>query len=138
MGNRKRVPRRLVPLVVAVLATAYACSAQPAKPRGELPEWLVAKISGYEAGPAREAPIEIWQISYQGRPAFFFISPCCDRFNPLFSLSGENICSPSGGFSGSGDGKCPKPIDRGTEPRFVWSHPASPSQTHVPPRLGSE
>lgn len=36
--------------------------------------------------------------------------PCCDQMHPLYRLDGTYFCSPSGGFTGGGDGKCPQDI----------------------------
>lgn len=136
MSNYQRVLSSS--LLASGFLVAWAGPAQPAKPPVEVPRWLVVKMSEFEARPPAEVPIEIWRITYQGKPAFFFIAPCCDRLNPLFSVSGEKICSPSGGFTGAGDGNCPKPVDSGTQPTFIWAHHASPHRPRVPPRFGRE
>jgi len=114
-----------------------AC-AQSSSIQTERPAWLSAKIGEYESGPARQAPIEIWQLMHKGQIAYYFVSPCCDQYNPLFAASGQILCNPSGGFSGGGDGKCPKPADPGSKVNFVWAHPKSGSHEHRPPRLGNE
>src|SRR5574343_321169 len=96
-----------------------------------LPEWLVAKLKQFDQMPEREAPIEIWQIQHGGSPAYYFVSPCCDQYNPLYSQQGRVLCHPTGGIVGRGDGKCPKPADRGSSARFVWKFPsAAPRELH--------
>src|SRR6185295_10949660 len=103
----------------------------------EVPEWLATKIAEFEARPAGEAPVEIWRITHRGQPAYYFISPCCDAGNPLFSASGEEICYPDGGFSGHGDGKCPAPRDSYTDAVLVWAaHPAV--QPRLAPTFGKD
>lgn len=100
-----------------------------------LPEWLRGKIGQFEALPPDRAPLGIWQITHKGQPAFYLLSPCCDQYNPLFSAEGNEVCNPSGGFTGRGDGKCPNPMDQGTKATLVWSHPAAASLTDEPPGL---
>lgn len=139
---------RFVPAIALLLAAlGSGCAAgdprpQPssssssaATPPASLPEWLRIKIGQYEALPADRAPLGIWRITHNGQPAYYSYSPCCDQYNPLFDAEGSEICNPSGGFTGRGDGKCPEPMDRGTKAALVWSHPASTSQTDDPPGL---
>lgn len=102
-----------------------------------LPEWLRTKIGQYEALPIDRAPLGIWRITRNGQPAYYVQSPCCDQFNPLYDAVGTEICSPSGGLTGRGDGKCPTPMDPGTAARKVWSHPSAPTQSDEPPGLPS-
>ena len=118
-------------LLISVLLTGGALShAQENTAPTPLPGWLAAKIAEYEAmsvrDAARGAPIEIWRIQHKGQPAYYFISAGYDQYDPLFSATGQQLCSPSGGFSGFGDGKCPKPVDKGSKVDFVWAHPKAP------------
>jgi hypothetical protein len=75
--------------------------------------WLKAEIKQYDAQ-------QVWKFQHKGEPAYFIQSGCCDQYDPVFSASGKYICSPSGGFEGSGDGKCPWPADPGTKITLVW------------------
>ncbi len=102
-----------------------------------MPDWLRARIAIYERQPVRQAPGTIWRITHQGAPAFYVVSPCCDQFNPLLDAGGREICSPSGGFTGAGDGKCPRPMDPGTDAIRLWVHPQQPDPPATPPGLGT-
>ena len=140
MQRQNRAARFVLAMSMAVLCGSCAQSEPRASQQSDpaassLPEWLRAKIVQFEALPADRAPQGIWRITYNGQPAFYLQSPCCDQYNPLFSAQGNEICNPSGGFTGRGDGKCPKPMDQGTQASFVWSHPAATSQTDDPPGL---
>lgn len=112
-----------------------ASTSQPSPSSTSLPEWLRVKIGQYEALPADRAPLGIWRITHKGQPAYYMQSPCCDQFNPLYDAAGAEICNPSGGFTGRGDGKCPTPMDPGTEAKRVWSHFSATSQSDDPPGL---
>lgn len=104
----------------------------------KLPEWLATQIAQYEAGPAEGVPMEIWKISYKGKPAFYIRSACCDALNPLLNYKGEEICSPDGGFTGHGSGICPVTSDFDSPAEFLWSHPAARPYEKVRPILGPQ
>ena len=142
--QRQSRTARFVPAMTMFLAMLCASCAEsdprapaprPDSSSTSLPEWLRMKIGEFETLPADRAPLGIWRITHNGQPAFYLVSPCCDQYNPLFSVEGSEICNPSGGFTGKGDGKCPKPMDQGTRAALVWSHPASAPQTDEPPGL---
>lgn len=150
--QRQRRAARFVPATTMLLAVLCVSCAEgdprpsspsnsvPTAPQPDpsttaLPEWLRVKIGQFEALPADRAPLGVWRITHNGQPAFYVLSPCCDQYNPLLSAEGNEICNPSGGFTGRGDGKCPRPMDQGTKAALVWSHPAAASQSDDPPGL---
>ena len=92
--------------------------------------WLEAEIKEYDAQ-------EVWQLQHKGQPAYFIRSGCCDQYDPVFSESGEYICSPSGGMMGVGDEKCPlAPLaDPGTEITRIWPESTAPGEKIVVPPL---
>ena len=47
------------------------------------------------------------ECTYEGKKVYYTISECCDRYNPIHDEDGKYICSPDGGFDGTGDGRCP-------------------------------
>ena len=52
-------------------------------------------------------PDKIMSYKYKGKTVYLAVMPCCDQMNLLLDSQGIQICAPSGGFSGHGDGKCP-------------------------------
>jgi len=59
------------------------------------------------------------ECTYKGKKVYYTISPCCDQLNPIYDEDGKYICSPDGGFNGTGDGKCPDiPAECKRNPRF--------------------
>ena len=139
--HRQNRAGRFASVMTLLLATLCGSCAE-GEPRAEsppdssssspLPGWLLTKIVQFDAD---HAPLGVWRITHHGQPAYYLLSPCCDQYNPLFSAEGREICNPSGGFTGRGDGICPKPMDPGTKATLVWSHPAATSQTDDPPGL---
>ena len=92
--------------------------------------WLKGKIKEHEAQ-------EVWQFQRNGHAAYFIVSGCCDGYNPVYSASGEYICSPSGGNQGSGDDQCPTIAlaDAGTKITRIWPDTTTPGQRLVAPPL---
>ena len=62
--------------------------------------------------------------------------PCCDFFNPVLDMEGNEICSPSGGIAGHGDGNCYK-AGFGIPETLVWAHSRSGARERVPPQLAT-
>jgi hypothetical protein len=56
-------------------------------------------------------PIQIDIYEWKGETVYFTTSDCCDQYNELFTSACVPICAPSGGKTGTGDGKCPTFFD---------------------------
>jgi len=53
------------------------------------------------------APIQVDEYLYKDKKVYLAIAQCCDFFNLLYDENCKEICAPTGGFTGKGDGKCP-------------------------------
>lgn len=92
-------------------------SVPSAGPESSLVDKLVAqfkKSQGY-------APESIVRYEYQGKKVYLVIAPCCDHYNMLYSDKGEEICAATGGFAGSGDGRCPDFSKSAKKEVEVWT-----------------
>lgn len=67
--------------------------------------------------------VAITRYKYQGRYVYFGLSDCCDMYNLLFDNTCQTLCSPSGGFSGGGDGRCANFFKEATEKTEIWQKP---------------
>jgi hypothetical protein len=67
----------------------------------ELTEWMKEKIvkSDFKA---------IFRYDIDGKTYYGLSSSGKDMLYPLYDAAGSYVCSPSGGFFGQGDGKCPE------------------------------
>ena len=93
---------------LAVLAALSACNAPShAANAGALPTWLQERLAIYEAAGRQSPVIAVHAWTYKGQTVYEMLAGCCDRFNELYDASGRYLCAPSGGFTGTGDGKCP-------------------------------
>jgi len=77
-------------------------------------------VSQYDAG-ASGPTEEIWRYRYRGRTVYYFPPKCCDIPSILLDEMGETLCSPDGGLTGSGDGKCPDFFEKRRSGKLVWS-----------------
>jgi hypothetical protein len=92
-------------VLVAYLALGYRRLPDPI-PAGS-PAWMAALILREEAGPAANPPASLSKCTYGGQTVYYLPPRCCDVGSVLYSETGDAICSPDGGFTGRGDGKCP-------------------------------
>jgi len=65
-------------------------------------------------------PKEVWRYTYKNQVVFLVVPDCCDQYISVYSSQCDLICSPSGGFSGKGDGKCPDFYQEAKEGLLLW------------------
>ena len=82
-----------------------------------VPDCIRDLIESIQSEPVRNPPASVWQFEYGGAIVYYVPPYCCDRPSMLYSEECTFICSPDGGFTGSGDGKCTAPLERGL---LVW------------------
>jgi hypothetical protein len=85
----------------------------------EVPSCIEKKINGLEKNKEANIGASVWQWEVDGKKFFYFVAPCCDQLNELFSSSCERICAPDGGITGEGDGNCPD-FDADKVETLVW------------------
>lgn len=74
----------------------------------------------YDAGAL--GPItEIWMYRYNDQVVYYLPPKCCDIPSLLLDAKGDPLCSPDGGLTGAGDGKCPDFFDVRRGGKLVWS-----------------
>lgn len=67
-----------------------------------------------------QLPKEVWQYTYQNQTVFLVVPACCDQYISVYSSQCVLICSPGGGLTGKGDGKCPDFYQEAKEGLLVW------------------
>ena len=82
------------------------CSACATTGEQALPEFALDLIDSDEAGGTAGRVMQIWRFGLKGNYVYLFNLECCDLPTPLYDHQGRYICSPGGGISGQGDGKC--------------------------------
>ncbi len=85
-----------------------------------IPECILQKIETIKAQQKWNPPGEINEYEFKGKRVYLITAPCCDRYIELVDENCNQICSPSGGFSGKGDMKCPEFSKEAKHVRLVW------------------
>ena len=63
---------------------------------------------------------EILEYRYNNQTVYLFGSACCDRLNFLYDVNCRQLCAPTGGISGQGDGRCNDFIQNAVLVKTVW------------------
>ncbi len=66
------------------------------------------------------APMQVDEYLYNEKTVFLSIAQCCDQFDVLYDEECNKICSPSGGFTGRGDGKCTEFFKEAKLIKTIW------------------
>ena len=85
-----------------------------------IPACIEAKIQEIKSQPVWNPPAQIWQYQYNGQTVYGISSNCCDQYNRLVDENCNILCSPSGGITGKGDGRCPDFFDKQTDEKLIW------------------
>lgn len=67
-------------------------------------------------------PVQVDEYIYNGKKVFLFTAPCCDFFNTVYDENCKMICSPTGGITGKGDGKCEDFGAKAKYIKLVWKN----------------
>ncbi len=105
----------LVFFTIALLLAACSPSAQSGNPA-----WVDKLIKQFEKNPVGNPPLSIWKYEYNGQTVYFVPAHCCDIPSVVYDASGSQLCSPDGGITGQGDGKCPNFFTERTNEQLIW------------------
>jgi hypothetical protein len=84
------------------------------------PNCINSKISEISDGDVWNPPAKIYSFQYNKKTVYFFPQRCCDIPSEVYNEQCELICSPDGGFSGKGDGKCSDFWSEATDQLLIW------------------
>ena len=73
-------------------------------------------------------PKQIDEYLYKEKKAYLLMAQCCDQFDMLYDENCKEICSPTGGFSGRGDGRCPEFIREAKLVKTIWKEKEEPKK----------
>ena len=97
-------------ILLATLACVGAC-------KEPIPEFVQEMIDSPPMGEV----VEVWRYRFKGETVYYYFPPMpYDIPSVLFNANGETICSPDGGLTGSGDGKCPTFFEERSDGKLVW------------------
>jgi hypothetical protein len=118
-----------IPLIVVTFLMFVGCASNPVAPESNaMPLWLTMLTRQLEAEPIASPPAAITRYEYKGQTVYFLPQRCCDIMSDLYNEGGSIVCHPDGGFTGSGDGKCPDFIAERRNEQVVWRDARGPGK----------
>lgn len=111
---------RTFALLLILLALPYFQCSDPSSPLDEEPAWVRDLIREFQAAPVGNPPQSIWKYEFNGQTVYHVPPQCCDQFGILYDAEGRIMCFPDGGFSGTGDGRCPDFRQKRQHEELVW------------------
>jgi hypothetical protein len=85
------------------------------------PDWVNQLIMKIESDPVGNPPLSIWRYEYNGKAVYFVPAHCCDIFSIVYDANGNILCSPDGGITGKGDGRCTDFFSARTNEQLIWN-----------------
>lgn len=85
-----------------------------------VPACIRDEIRRMQSEPVANPPASVWQYEYEGALVYYIPPQCCDEPSKLLDENCNHICSPDGGLTGKGDGKCPSFFDTRTNEKLIW------------------
>lgn len=85
----------------------------------EVPPCIEEQIETIACEEVYNPPAEVWKWEVDNKTYYLITSDCCDQFDYLYSTECLLVCSPSGGFTGEGDGNCPE-FESNVKRSLVW------------------
>ncbi|MEX2232549.1 MAG: hypothetical protein WD824_10335 [Cyclobacteriaceae bacterium] len=112
----KNIIKTMTPILVLVFI--HGCEGE--KILKGTPECIEMKIDWISRQTVWNPPAKVYSYPYEGKTVFYFTARCCDFYSELYDKDCNLICAPDGGFSGSGDGKCPDFFANRTNELLIW------------------
>jgi len=104
-------------VIIAVIILLAGCSQSN---QTENPAWVDDLIEQFESEPVANPPLSIWRYEYNGQIVYFVPAHCCDISSILYAADGNVLCSPDGGITGDGDGRCADFFTNRTNEQLIW------------------
>ena len=106
-------------LLIATLMMALVACKKSNAPKSA-PPCMVNKILVMSLSRVANPPASVWRYEYDGKTVYYIPPACCDQSSQLYDNLCHDLCSPDGGFSGGGDGKCPDFFAKRTQGVLIW------------------
>lgn len=101
-----------------VALLALGCSS-PNVPKGT-PDCIEDRIRQIQQASVWNPPAKVYSYQYRGQTVYYIPPRCCDIPSVLLDENCNALCSPDGGFSGGGDGKCTDFFSARSDGRLIW------------------
>ena len=111
-------------IILLAIATISGCKTTTATDESSqnttIPQCITEKINVIKAAKVSNPPRSVWQFQYNGQTVYYVPPYCCDIYSELYDSQCNLICSPDGGLTGKGDGKCSDFSDKKTNEKLIW------------------
>jgi len=106
--------------IIPLLGLLIFSTCEKGRKMPEIPACIEEKIESIKSNPVWNPPAKIWQFEYNGQTVYYIPQRCCDIPSVLLDENCNVICSPDGGLTGNGDGKCSDFFDKQTDGKLIW------------------
>lgn len=107
-------------LLIAILMLLLISCRKDVSTLVKIPDCVDKEIEQIKNEKVRNPPAVIYQYNYLGNTVFYIPSYCCDVPSKLLDNRCNYLCSPDGGLTGNGDGKCTDFFSQGKLEKIVW------------------
>lgn len=106
-------------LYFVIMAAVQTCAGK-GDSYPEVPDCVKKKIEELQGEPARNPPSFVASYEYRGGIVYYVPPAVGDQMSQLYNEECELICSPDGGMTGRGDGKCTDFFEQRTNEKIIW------------------
>ena len=107
-------------IIVVSLVLAAGCGPENPVAPGQHPAWLASVIRQLETEPGANPPAFVARYDYKGQVVYYVPPRCCDIRSTLYRTDGTVLCEPTGGFTGTGDGRCADFAAERKNEQIIW------------------
>ena len=105
-------------VILLISITTVACNKEEV-PKGT-PKCIEQKINDIAKGDVWNPPAKVVSYEYNSQTVYYFTPRCCDIPSTLYDENCNEVCSPDGGLTGSGDGTCDDFFTTRTDEKLIW------------------
>jgi hypothetical protein len=105
----------IVLLIAGFQLAACTCEELP------VPACVRDRIAALKSQPPATPRATIAAYRYQGRRVYYFPPAGCDDYGTVMDGQCHTVCAPDGGWSGTGDGRCPDFFLQAHPDGVVWT-----------------
>lgn len=106
--------------IKAFIQTPTSTEESTTTPADKNPDWIKQLIIEQESSPVANRPSSLTECQYKNQTIYYLPPRCCDISGILYDANGKTICSPDGGMTGNGDGKCPDFFEVRQDCEVIW------------------
>lgn len=107
-------------IFICITLSAFFSSCEKENVPNDTPKCIEKKINEIAKEDVWNPPAKIYSYEYKGQAVYYFPPRCCDIPSTLYDKECNVICSPDGGITGAGDGKCSDFFSERKNEKLIW------------------